>query len=78
MVPIVIGAVGAISKGLVKELEDLEIRGHPEDNFIKINHNTEKEPRRVGETCRHSNSSGKPSAHADVKNSQKRNNNKKS
>ena len=30
MIPIVIGPLGAIPKGLVKELEDLEIRGQVE------------------------------------------------
>ena len=30
VIPIVIGALGTISKGLEQELEDLEIRGHGE------------------------------------------------
>ena len=40
---IVIGVLKTIPKGLMKELEDLEIRGdHSENNIIRIGQNTEK------------------------------------
>ena len=44
--PIVVGALGTIPKELVKELEDLEIRGgvYPDYNIIKIGKNTEESP----------------------------------
>ena len=42
---------------------------HPNYYTIKIGQNTEKSPG-LGETCRHSNFSEKPSANADMKNSQ--------
>ena len=48
MMPIVIGALGTVSKGLLQGLEDLEIRGRvesiPNDSIIKISQNTEKSP----------------------------------
>ena len=42
VIPIVIGALGTIPKGLVNEVEDLEIRRQAET--IKIDQNTEKSP----------------------------------
>ena len=36
VIPIVVGALGTIPKGLVKELENLEIRDHPDYRIIKI------------------------------------------
>ena len=44
LIPILVGALGIISKGLVKEMEDLEIRDHPDYSIIKICQNTEKSP----------------------------------
>ena len=58
-----------ITKGLKMGLGDLETKttsgDHPNDSIIKIG---QKNTRRLEETCRHSNSSGRPSANADVKN----------
>ena len=70
VVPIVIGALGTVTKGLIQGLEDLKIREYPNYTIIKIDQNIEKSPgdlRRFEETCYHSNPSGKPSAKADVK-----------
>ena len=47
VIPVVIGALGTIPKGLVKGLDDLEIRtstDHPDESIIKISQNTEKNP----------------------------------
>ena len=51
VIPIVIGALCAIPKGLIKGLEDLEIRGQVETSgdhqnyiIIRIVQNTEKSP----------------------------------
>ena len=43
VIPFIIGALGTIPKGLVKGLEDLEIRKQ-EESIIKISQNTEKRP----------------------------------
>ena len=70
IVPIVIGAFGTVSKGLLKGLEDLEIGG-----WLKTVKMTAllteywEASWRLKETCCHSNSSEKPSAYADLKNS---------
>ena len=49
VIPIVIGALGAVTKWLIKELEDLEIRRRvetiPNDSIIKIGKNIWKCPR---------------------------------
>ena len=45
IIPIVIGTFGTVNKGLLKGLEDLEIRGqgdHPNYNIIENGQNTEK------------------------------------
>ena len=52
-----------IFKGLVKGLEDLEIRDHPDYRILKISLNTEKRPGDIS----HSASSEKPSANAGEK-----------
>ena len=74
VIPNVIGAFGTIPNGLVKGLEDLEIRGQ-----VKIIQTTlllsARILRRVLDTCCHSSSIRKPSALADRKNSQKNSNN---
>ena len=47
VIPIVFGAPGTVTKGLVQGLEDLEIRGRVETIYyciIKIGQNTEKSP----------------------------------
>ena len=67
VMPTVIGTLGTISKDLVRELEELEIRG-----LIKILPTTaslrsDRILRRVLETCCHLDSSERPSASADVR-----------
>ena len=76
IIPIVIGAFGTITKRLLKILVDLGIRGR----VVNIKHYWERpeyweESKRLEETCCHSNSSERPSANTDVKNSQWVNNN---
>ena len=45
VIPIVIGALGTVSKGFVQGLEDLEIsRDHP-NSIVEIGPNTKKSPR---------------------------------
>ena len=61
IIPIVIGAFGTVTKGLLKGLEYLEIRERPEYR---------EESWRLEETWCRSNSSEEPSAKTDVKNSQ--------
>ena len=68
MVPIVIGALGTIDKGLVKGLEDLEVGERVETIQTTALLRTAR-ILRLEETCCHSNSSEKPSANTDVKNS---------
>ena len=70
IIPIVIGAFGTVTKGLIKGLEDLEVEGRVET----IIENWE-ESCRFEEICCHSNSSERPSAKTDVKNSQGLNDN---
>ena len=46
-IPIVIGALGTITKGLIKGLEDSEIKGlgdYPNYCIIEIGQNTEESP----------------------------------
>ena len=75
IIPIVIGALGTVTTGLLQELENLD-----EWRPSKLLHYWDRpeyweESLRLEETCCHSNSSEKPSANAGVKNSQKRTNN---
>ena len=45
VIPIVIGALGIVTKGLGKGLEDLETSGdHPNYSIAEIVQNTEKSP----------------------------------
>ena len=48
VIPIVIGALGTITKGLIQGLENLEIsrtnRDHPNYSIVEISQNTEKSP----------------------------------
>ena len=72
IIPIVIGAFGTVTKGLLKGLEDLEVGGRVDPS--KRQRYWERpeyweESRRLEETCCHSDSSEKPSANADVKSS---------
>ena len=72
IIPIVIGAFGTVTKGLFKGLEDLEVGG--EWRPSKRQHYWERPGYwegswRVEETCCHSNSSERPSANTEVKNS---------
>ena len=69
---IVIGAFGTITKGLLKGLEDLRVGGRVETIQMTALLRTARILRRVlrlEETCRHSNTSEKPSTNTDVKNS---------
>ena len=72
IIPIVIGAFGTVTKGLLKGLEDLEVSGRVETilttTLLRMAR-IEEESWRLEETCCHSDSSEKPSANADVKNS---------
>ena len=68
IIPIVIGAFSTVTKVLLKGLEDLEDGGQAETiqtTALRL----ARILRRVLETCCHSNSSEKPSAKIDVKNS---------
>ena len=72
IIPIVIGAFGTVTKGLLKGLEDLEVGGQVET--IQTQHYRKRpeyweESWRLEETCCQSISSERPSAYADVKNS---------
>ena len=78
IIPIVIGAFGTVTKGLLKGLEDLELGGRVDTiqttallRTVRIL----KESWRLEETCCHSHSSEKPSANTDVKNYNNNNNN---
>ena len=48
IIPIVIGAIGTVTKGLLKGLEDLEVGGrvedHPNDSIIGNGQNSNKSP----------------------------------
>ena len=61
------GTFSIVTKGLVQELEDLEIRGR-----VLTIQTTLKKSRRLEETCCYSDTSVKPSVNAGAKNSQKR------
>ena len=72
IVPIVIGALGAVTKGLLKGLEDLEAGGRVETIQTTALLRTARIPWRVPETwgdLQSLSSSEKPSANAEVKNS---------
>ena len=76
VIPIVIGTLGTVSKGLVLELKDSEIRGREETIQTTALLRSVRILRRVLEkTCCHSDSCEKPSVLADGKNSQKTKNN---
>ena len=71
IIPILMGAFGTVTKGLIKGLEGLEIRGRVDSMQTNTLLRTAS---RVLETCWHSNSCERPSANADMKNSQGVNN----
>ena len=78
IVPFVIGALGTITKGLLKGLEDLEVSGRVET--IQMTASWEQpeswdESWRPEETCWYSDFGEKPSANTDVKHSKGVNNN---
>ena len=75
VIPIVLGALGTIPKGLVKGRKSLEIErkigDHPDNCIIKIAKITKQSPDETygpDKTYGHSNSSERPSANPDVKN----------
>ena len=77
IIPVVIGAFGTVTKGLLKGLEDLKFGGWVETIQTTALLRTDrivKKSWRFEETCSHSNSSEKPSAKTDVKNIQGVNN----
>ena len=69
IIPIVIGVFGTVTKELFKGLEDLEVGRQEETIQTTVLLRMTRIPRRVLETCCHSNSSERPSANADVKKS---------
>ena len=69
MIPIVIGVLSTVTKGLVQGLEDLEIRKQVETIQTTALLRLARIPRRILETFYYSDSIGKPSANAGVKNS---------
>ena len=68
IIPIMIGAFGTVTKGLLKELEDLEVGGRVETIQTTTLLRTARILRRVLETCCHLNSNENPTTDADVKN----------
>ena len=78
IIPIVTGALGTVTKGLVLGLESLETTGRAETirtTSILTSARILRRVLEIGETCCHLNSSEKPSPNSGVKNSQKRTNN---
>ena len=71
IVPIVIGALGTVTKWLSKGLEDLEVGGRVETIQTTALLRVARILRRVPETWVDSNPSEKPSANNDVKNSKR-------
>ena len=69
--PIVIGALDTVTKGLLKGLKDLEIRGRVETIQTTTLLRSARILRRVLETCCHSNFRERPSANTEVKSSLK-------
>ena len=74
IIPIVIGAFSTVIKGLLKGLKDLEVGGRVKSIQTIALLRITRILRRVLETCCHLNSSEKPSAYTDVKNSKGVNN----
>ena len=63
VIPIVIDALGMISKGLIRGLEELEIEAqaidYPNYSMIKIGQNTEKSSENLRRLCCYSDSTEK-------------------
>ena len=70
IIPIVIGTLGTVTKGLVQGLQDFEITERAENIQTTALLRSARILIRVPETCCQSNSIGKLSADVDVKNSQ--------
>ena len=68
VIPIVTSTFSTVTKGLVQGLEDLEIRGRVETIQTTVLLRSARILRRIQETCCHSDSCGKPSVNAGVKN----------
>ena len=79
IVPIVIGAFGTITKGLLKGLEDLEVGGQVETiqttALLSTDRTTEKSPGDLRRLAVTQTPVKKPSANTDMKNSKGVNNN---
>ena len=80
IIPIVIGVFGTVIKGLLKELEDLEVGGRvvtiqTKSLFERLDYGEESWI--LEETCCHSNSSERPSTNVDGKNSTVGNSNRR-
>ena len=74
LIPIVICTLSTVTKGLLKGLEELEIRKKSEWRSFKLQHYEDRleyreESLRLEETCCHSNSSEKQSVNDGMKNS---------
>ena len=67
LIPIVIGALGTITKEFLKVQEDFEVRGRVETTIFLRSATILKRVQRLEETCCHSNSNERLSANADVK-----------
>ena len=76
IIPIVIGAFGIVTKGLLRGMEVLGFGGGVETIHYCERPEYWEKSWRLEEICCHSNSSEKSSAKTDVKNSQGVNNNK--
>ena len=50
-IPIIVGALGTIPKGLIKGLEDMEIKGQVEINYTTALFRSARVLRRILETC---------------------------
>ena len=72
VIPIVVGALSIVTKGLIKGLEVLSIRGRVETIQTAALLRLARMLRRVLETCYLLNSGGKQSTNAAIKNSQRR------
>ena len=70
VIPVITGSLGTIAKGLVKGREDFKISGQVESIQTTVLLRSARILRRVQKTCCHSNSSERPSANTNVKNSQ--------
>ena len=71
VIPIVVSALGTVTKWLVKGLEYLEIKGPSKLLHYWDRPEYWEESWKLEETCCHSNSSKTPSANVDVKNSER-------